>query len=265
MSIVCLISAKGSPGVTATTLGLAVAWPRAAPGRRCLAIDADPNGGDTSAGFLRGSAPVQIGMLALATSRGLPALDAIDAAATSLDDEGLARLIPGVPDAARAGALSLAWERVAECATELESAGIDVLVDAGRHDLTRPAAPWLVQADVVVLVVRPTLPAVAAANRVATSWSAPDSPTRAVPLRVLVVESPSPYRASEVAAAVGVPLLGVLPQAPEHARVYADGHPPGRGFSRSSYLRGLGRVARDLVVQGVPSASASRDVPGALR
>lgn len=265
MTTICLISAKGSPGVTSTILGLAVAWAGATPGRRGLAIDADPSGGDTPAGFLRGSVPAQIGMLALATSRGLPALEAVDAAATSLDDEGSARLIPGVPDAARAAALPLAWERVAESAAELESAGIDVLVDAGRHDLARPAAPWLVQADVVVVVVRPTLPAVAAANRAATSWTAPDSSTGAVPLGLLVVDSPSPYRAAEVAAAVGAPLLGVLPYAPEHSRVYSDGAPPGRGFSRSSYMRGLSRVARELCEKGLRSAGASRDMPGALR
>jgi MinD-like ATPase involved in chromosome partitioning or flagellar assembly len=265
MSVIGLISAKGSPGVTTTSVGLAVAWAGAVPGRRCLAIDADPSGGDTSAGVLRGSVPAQRGMLALATSRGMTAPEAIDAAAVALDDEGSARLIPGVPDAARAAALPLAWDRIVEGADGLDEAGTDVLVDGGRHDLSRTLGPWLAEADLVVLLVRPTLPAVAAANRLATAWCLPDSITRAVALRVLVVESPSPYGAVEVAAAVGVPLLGVLPHEPEHARVFSDGVPPGRGFARSGFVRGLSRVARDLSDQGRSQANAALEVPVVLR
>lgn len=264
MTTIGLISAKGSPGVTTTTVGLAVAWAGAAPGRRCVAIDADPTGGDTSAGLLRGSVPADRGMLALATSRGLPAPEAIEAAGIALDGEGSARLIPGVPDAARAAALPLAWERVVEGADALESAGIDLLVDGGRHDLYRAPGPWLVNADLVVLLVRPTLPAVAAANRLAVAWRLPDSATRAATLGVLVMETSSPYRPAEVAEAVGAPLLGVLPHEPDHARVYSEGAPPGRGFSRSSYVRGLSRVARDLSGQGLRQARAARGVPAVL-
>lgn len=260
MGTIGLISAKGSPGVTTTTIGLAVAWAGAAPGRRCVAIDADPSGGDTSAGLLRGSVPADRGILALATSRGLPAVEAIEAAGIALDEAGSARLIPGVPDAARAAALPLAWERVVESAADLDSEGIDLLVDGGRLDVSRAPGPWLVDAGLVVVVVRPTLPAVAAANRLAVAWRLPDSATRAVPLGVLVMETPSPYRATEVAAAVGVPLLGVLPHEPEHARVYSEGAPPGRGFSRSSYVRGLRLVARDLSDQGLRQARAARGV-----
>lgn len=261
MSTVALISAKGSPGVTTTTVGLALSWSGASRGRRCLVFDADPSGGDTAAGFLRGSTAPHTGMLAVATSRGLSAYEAIEAAAIPIDPDGSARLLPGVPDAARSAALPLAWERVADSAGDLESEAVDLLVDGGRHDPARPPGPWLVDADLVVLVVRPTLPAVAAANRLARAWSESDSPTRAVALGVLVVEAPSPYGAAEVASAVGAPLQGVLPHEPEHARVFSEGRRPGRGFARSAYLRGLHRVAHGLSERGQLSADHARGVP----
>ncbi len=269
MPTICLLSAKGSPGVTCASVGLALAWPVSLPGRRSLLVDADPSGGDTAAGVLRGGVPAGAGMMALATSRLLPAA-AVDAVGVALSEDGAARLVPGVPDGARAAALPLAWDRLVAAGGDLEAAGTDLIVDAGRHDPTRPPGPRLVDADLAVLVVRPTLPAVTAAKRLVTAWSAGDSPTADVQLRLLVVDSPSPYGAGEVAAAVGLPLVGVLPHQPEHARVHAEGAVPGRGFARSAYVRALHHLARDLegallrdtrgagVSSGAASAGAAR-------
>jgi hypothetical protein len=265
MSAFCLLSAKGSPGVTTTTVGLSLVW-AAVTGRRALVLDADPCGGDTAAGILRGSAPPNAGMLALATSRQLPAVEAIEAASVALDGDGCAQLVSGVPDGARAAALPLAWDRVVGSAAALEASRIDVLVDAGRHDPTRPAGPWLGEAGLAILVVRPTLPAVAAAHRLGAAWTAPESPTEGVPLELVVVEAPSPYRAREVASAVGLPLLGVLPHQPEHARVHSEGAAPGRGFARSAYVRALHQLARDLGDRNPePAAEADRLVRGVRR
>ena len=246
MRTASLLSAKGAPGVTTTVVGLALAWAHASPSRSALAVDADPIGGDMAAGILRGGVPVNSGMLALATSRTVPAGEAVDAASVHLSHDGAARLLAGVPDSARAAALSLAWDRLVEAAPDLAADRIDVVVDAGRHDPARSPSRWLTSADLAVLVVRPTLPGVVAARRLATAWTASDSATAAVPLRMLVVESPSPYSAHEVVAAVGLAPVGVLPYQPEHARVHSEGAPPGRGFARSAYWRALQHLAGDL-------------------
>ena len=47
MAVVCLTSASGSPGVTATAVGLAFCWPRPV-----LLVEADPTGGS---GILAGN------------------------------------------------------------------------------------------------------------------------------------------------------------------------------------------------------------------
>ena len=48
MSLVALVSAKGSPGVTTTALALAGTWPE---NRRVLLAELDPAGGDLAPRF----------------------------------------------------------------------------------------------------------------------------------------------------------------------------------------------------------------------
>lgn len=255
MATISLLSAKGSPGVTTVTVGLGLAWPGVFPGRSALCVDADPAGGDTAAGVLRGALPTTSGMLPLATSRGVRPHDAIEAASVHLRADGGTRLLGGVPDAARAAALGLAWDTIAQAREELAEAGTDVLVDAGRVDLSRPLAPWLMDSGLAILLVRPTLPAAAAAHRLASAWTAAGAATSGIPLGVVVVESPSAYRAREVAEAVGLDLLAVIPFDPTSARVHSEGAAPARGFARSGYVRALARLAGDLGrMAGVPSA-----------
>ena len=48
MSLFCLCSAHGAPGVTTTALTLAGVWPK---NRQCLLVEADPSGGVVAARF----------------------------------------------------------------------------------------------------------------------------------------------------------------------------------------------------------------------
>lgn len=259
MATISLLSAKGSPGVTTATVALTMAWAIAHPGRSAVAVDADPIGGDMSAGVLRGAVPTSAGILPLATSRGMDAHSALDSASVHLRVDGSARVLPGVPDEARAAALPLAWDVLAELRANMHHAGADVLVDAGRVDQAGLGAAWLADSDLAVLLVRPSLAAVMAAHRFAAAW-----PLAGVPLHLLVVAADSPYSAAEVSQAVGLPLLGVIAFDPAGARVHSDGANPGRGFERSEYARtvrrtagALGTLAGSLADLHVPVPAAS--------
>jgi hypothetical protein len=241
MAVISLLSAKGSPGVTTSTVGLTMAWRGAHPDRCALALDFDPIGGDTAGGVLRGAVSASAGILPLATARGVDPHDALDSASVYLRADGSARLVPGVPDEARAAALTLAWDVMSAVRTDLHLTGTDVLVDVGRVDRAGLENPWLVEADLAVLIVRPTLPAAIAAHRLSARWSAQHAP-----LHLVVVDSGSPYTATEVAAAVGVPLLGAVPFDPASARVHSEGAPPGRGFERTEYVRCVRHLAGGL-------------------
>jgi MinD-like ATPase involved in chromosome partitioning or flagellar assembly len=254
-----LLSAKGSPGVSTLTVGLALAWRAALPGRSALAVDADPAGGDFAAGVLGGALPAGSRVIPLATTRGAKPVDAVAGAAVHLAPDGSAQLLAGVPDSTRAGALVLAWDILTAARPDLADQGRDLLVDAGRVDLSRSAAPWLVSTDLALLVLRPTLPAVAAAHRFVARWSAPGAETAATPLEILIVSAPSPYREREVAAAVGAPCRAVIPFDPAHARVHSEGVAPMRGFARSGYARALVGLVGGLGAEhGLPADGASQ-------
>jgi hypothetical protein len=255
VATISLLSAKGSPGVTTATVALTMAWSTAHPSRSALAVDADPIGGDTAAGVLRGAVPFSSGILPLATARGLDAYDALDSASVHLRADGSARVLPGVPDEARAAALPLAWDILAQLRGDMHHSGADVLVDAGRVDRAGLHAAWLADSDLAILVVRPSLAAVMAAHRFAAAW-----PLAGVPLHLLVIDADSPYRAAEVGEAVGVPLLGVIAFDAAGARVHSDGANPGRGFERSEYARTVRRTAGDL--GALATARADMLLPG---
>ena len=256
MATISLLSAKGSPGVTTTTVALTMAWSTVHPGRRALAVDADPIGGDTAAGVLRGAVPTSAGVLPLATSRGIDAHDALDSACVLLRADGSARVLPGVPDEARSAAIPLAWDVLADLRADLHHAGTDVLVDAGRVDRAALGATWLADSDLTVLLVRPSLAAVMAAHRFAADW-----PLAGVPLHLVVVDAESPYGPAEVGKAVGAPLLGVLAFDPVSARVHSEGANPARGFERSEYARTVRRVASDVGALAIARADLHLPAP----
>jgi hypothetical protein len=246
MATVTLLSAKGSPGASTLAVGLALAWPTEVPGRSALAIDADPAGGDFAAGILGGVLPAGSGMIPLATARGLSPVNSVASAAVHLSRDGAARLLAGVPDSSRAGALKLAWDVISEARSELSGSGTDLVVDAGRLDLSRPVPPWVAEADIALLPVRPTLPAVTAARRFAAAWSAPGAATSSTQIEIIVIDAPSPYGPAEIARAVELPLGSVVPFEPAHARVHSEGQAPSRGFARSAYWRAISGLAASL-------------------
>lgn len=246
VATVTLMSAKGSPGVSSLTIGLALAWPVSNPGRSVLAVDADPAGGDFAAGILGGALPAGSGMIPLATARGMDPAEAVSSAAVHLREDGSARLIAGVPDSSRAGALVLAWDRLVAARPGLDESRTDLLVDAGRVDLARAPSPWVVEADLSLLVVRPTLPAVTAAHRFVLGWTKLAEGRRTPPLELVIVDAPSPYRPGEVAAAVGVPCRAVVPFDPPRARAHSEGISGGRSFGRSGYARAIVGLAQAL-------------------
>lgn len=261
MATITLLSAKGSPGVSTLTVGLALAWPTVLSDRSALAVDADPAGGDFAAGILGGALPAGAGIIPLATSRGVDAEAAVDGAAVHLREDGSARLIAGVPDSSRAGALVLAWDRLIAARPDLVRSSTDLLVDAGRVDLSRPLGPWVSDADLCLLVVRPTLPAVTAAHRFVVAWQRASAAQRTPDLELVIVDAASPYRSGEVAAALGLACRAVVPFDASRARVHSEGLAADRSHPRSGYARAIAGLA-DQLGRGVVARVDSEDTAG---
>ena len=230
MAIVCLTSASGSPGVTTTAVGMAFSWPRPV-----LLVEADPTGGSgVLAGFLRGTTPYDAGLIELALSP-LSTTDALRDVVRPLSPN--VSLVPGIRSHAQATALRDMWEPLAAAFRELDDNGQDVIVDAGRLGLVGSPTPLLDAADAALLITRATLPAISAARSWAETVRQPASGWRHPGL--LLVGEGQPYRASEVAKVLGMPVVAALPDDPDAAAVYHRGAAPPKHFETGPYIRAL--------------------------
>jgi len=150
--LIALASLKASPGVTTSALALAAMWPGT---QRVLVIEADPAGGDLAARFRLNPAPGLVSLSAVARrdhsvkvafeqAQELPGGLPVIAAPAAAEQAGSAlELLAG-------DGLPL-WANLAQ---DRETVAV---VDCGRLDPGSHAHRILAQADVALLVARPTL------------------------------------------------------------------------------------------------------------
>ena len=271
MAVVALTSAKGAPGVSTAALAMTLLWPRPA-----LLLEADPAGGSSVlAGYLRGTVDHSRGLLGLAMAHRHDELEqALWSQIVRLaGDPGTASpadrwLLPGVSDAAQAPSTASLWGPLGSLLASLERAGIDVLIDAGRLGAAYAPIPLLSQADLVLLVLGTSLPAVAAvrARLSVLREQLAITPPTAVPvsgLGLLLVGEGRPYTAREITGSLGLPVVASLSWDPASAEVLAAGAAPGRRFESSPLvrsIRGAISASQELIVSRrdrlVPPGSA---------
>jgi hypothetical protein len=234
--LIVLVSAKGSPGVTTAALALAASWPRTV-----AVVDADPSGGDFTAGIGRGTWPPGSTLLELAAAaRTTPVADAFRRLVVRAGDHAPLALA-GIGSAAQAA--TLPWAELADGFRAIEDG--DVLCDGGRYVHVEGNGELLHGADRVVLVTLSNLRAVRATARLVDLLQQDVLAGRDAPA-LLVVDPGRPYAAANIAAACGLPLLGTLPDDPDTAAVWSEGDPPVRGMAKTPLTRAARRVAATL-------------------
>ena len=244
MSVMALASVKGSPGVTTAALALAAWWPRPV-----VVLEADPAGGDLA---VRLGLPEDPGLVGLAAALrrhsqadllehyaqesplGIPVVPAPAGAHQSAASVSLLAALPGAP---------LRFE-------------VDVLLDVGRLDHSSPARPLATQADALVWVCRPQLGDLA-------HLSATLEHGRGHPSATVVLSGAGPYPAEEVAATLGVTVLGHLPADPVGAEALWEAGT--RTWARSAMGRTSRDLAHDLDASMAPLCEFPDDVDGAMR
>lgn len=228
--MIALCSASGAPGVSTTCLGLAMAWPRPV-----VLVEADPRGSQALlTGWFQGSRPYDTGLVELALSS-LATSDALREVVRPIEGTDVS-FIAGLRAHTQTAVLRGVWEPLAEALAELETTGTDVLVDAGALGYPGSPAPLLASADLTLVVVRSTLPALGGARSWTHHivqhdlWRQPG---------LLVIGEGRPYSAREVADALGVPVVAKVAWDPEGADVYHQGATRPRRFEASAYVRSL--------------------------
>jgi Flp pilus assembly CpaE family ATPase len=244
--LIALASAKHAPGATTTALGLASAWPN-----RLLLAECDPAGADIPSWLQLPAAGGLVDALLELRRSTNKSPNVLWQQALSLDSDGRLRLLSGVDDPMQAAAVESMWPLLGQQLTALSNdpqEPADVIMDCGR--LTERGSPWplLEAADIVGVVLQPTVAGV----RLTSRWLPQlrdrlgDETRFGRRLRLIVIGD-SPYPAAEVADALNTPLLAALPADAAAAQQLAAGG--GRSLQRSRLWRALIQAADDLVTQ----------------
>ena len=253
MALFALISAGGSPGVTTSALALTLGWPS-----RVILAECDPSGGDVLAGLFAGHLHADRGLLSLAFDAGRGPDDVTRALwpqLTELDEARERMLLAGLSDPRQVGSLIPVWPALAAMFATLP---IDVIADCGRLDAADGPLPVLAQADVVALVLRPTLRQAARARpRVEMLSQLLGGLDRVV----LLLAGDGPYAAKDVSRALGVPVLAALPADDQTAQVLSDGIGRRRRLDSRPLIRSAVLAGKQLRELAGPSASGSRGRP----
>ncbi len=230
MSLLCVCSAHGSPGVTTTAVALAGVWPE---GRRLLLVEADPSGGVLAARFGLSDSPGLLSLAAVAR-RGLDG-EVVWRHAQQLPGGIAVLAVPPSAEQAQAALRDLADPLAQWCATQEE---VDVVADCGRLTPNPANLGVLRGADRVWMVVRPSVDQLRPAA------------ARVEALQMLGVEASlllvgdAPYSPSEVGSALGVTVAGVLARDPQAAAALGGG--AGGDVRRSLLVRAAASLADGL-------------------
>jgi hypothetical protein len=228
MALIVLCSAKGSPGVTVTALAFTLTW-----NRRVILAECDPAGGDIGAGYLRevrldghglGRLTASLARRRLAEDLWTQLVDLAPAERTAMTR----LMLPGLSDPAQAvpwaerrtpGQPS-GWEQLATLlrSTEGGNTGYDVIVDYGRLSTANAPTPLLAVADAVLLVLRPTLPAVRAAAVAVAGLAVPGG----APVGLVTVGEGT-YGSKELALELRTPVVAAMLDDPRTANVLSNG------------------------------------------
>jgi MinD-like ATPase involved in chromosome partitioning or flagellar assembly len=220
--LVALLSAKGSPGVTTAALCLA-----AQAGPAALVVEVDPAGGDLECWATpRRGLHQEAGLVGLATGVGPRVSDA--------ELRGYAvEVVPGVAAITAPTSWSAMSAVLARCGDRLGSVlalgGGLVFADLGRWLPSAPLGGLLWAADAVLVVCRPTLESIEHARGLV----APGGPVDGAPGAVGVVVVGGPYGPAEIADALRVPVVGLLPWDPSAVVALVE-HGTGRAWQRAA-------------------------------
>ncbi|MGL5826333.1 MAG: hypothetical protein ACRCYU_16200 [Nocardioides sp.] len=273
MALIVVASASGSPGVTTAALGLTLNWPR-----HVLLVDADPTGASAVfAGFFRGARERGGGLINLAVAQRDDSLDAALVRETLILDpsapaESSAWFLPGILGHEQAPSLVGLWEPLTARLQAMERSGQDVIVDAGRLGLAGWPQPLVAAADVMLLVTRNSLPALAGARSWAQSLRAQFDEVGGLgrlgllmvdesgrwPARRSVVPRVRPYTARQMAKALRIPVVDSIGWHPEVAEVYSHGAREPRKFDAAA-TRIYGAAAAS--VEGLLAANRAALAP----
>jgi MinD-like ATPase involved in chromosome partitioning or flagellar assembly len=150
MALISIMSAKGAPGATTTSMLLANLWP--APS---ILVDADPLGGDVALKLPGEHGPLDLdqGLMSMLPSarRGLEPQTVVAHAQTALGGQ---QVLAGLPGPEQAVAAAPLWPALAQAFARVP--GIDVFADIGQVSSRSTHLAMVESSSALLCVYRPT-------------------------------------------------------------------------------------------------------------
>ncbi|GAA1919012.1 hypothetical protein [Streptantibioticus ferralitis] len=199
-ALVVIGSAKGSPGATTLTLGLAACWPTSARRPRPLVVEADPSGGDVAARFELSDSP---GLMELAAAARRAVSARVLGECVQLLPGGVHVVVGPTGAQQAAAAVGLFAGNGAGLLRAGMGSGGSVLVDVGR--LQAETSGLVAAADRLLLVTRGEVDALAHAAAQVAQLSLPRGRVE------LALVGPSPYPLAEIRKSLGVQRVHQVP------------------------------------------------------
>jgi hypothetical protein len=227
--LICVAGGKGAAGASTVAIALALA---SGPERSVTLVDADPDGGALAARFGVASTPGLVSLSAAARHGFRPDLIGPH---TQHIRSGV-ELIAGPPSAEQlSSALGGLGRPFAQAL-----AAIDAIADVGRWQLRSPATDLVREAVATVLVIRPSLEGVAHAR-----CQVVDLQRICRRVEVAIVGD-QPYGANEVADALAVDQVTMVPCDRRGAALLGTEPVSGRWGNRSPLMRAMRALALDF-------------------
>jgi hypothetical protein len=236
MTLVAVCTAGGSAASTTTAVALAAMLPAGYP---TLLAECDPTGGDVAAWAQLPTTPGW----SSAVSGGDRSWEAIAEHAQQLPSGLRVMAAP-----ARAAQAHTAVSEAARGFAGLLVAASDVVTvaDCGRVEFEAPL--WAAPAQLTLLLVRQSVvSAPATVPRVDRAIEALGVLRSACRQVGVVLIGGAPYRSSEIAAALGTELFGVLPEDASGAALVAGGWTVGKRASRSPLARAAAELGSRVI------------------
>lgn len=248
MSVIALASAKSGTGVSTAALALALGWPQQ---RHGILAELDPLGGDIAAGYAQAAYDPARGLVELVSSPAARAGDIgynLPQQTQPLAGSAMGWL-RGLDTPMQAPAVP--WAALADMLRQLP--GTDVLADCGALlPIGAQAAagvdlsPIWLGADVVALVMRPTLPAVRLGSvlipqllmMMRSSGHGPEA-------LGLLLTSRGAYSAREIQQQLKVPVIGELPH--DSTELLSSGRSTRTAPYRLPLVKSAARIAQGLI------------------
>ena len=242
MTVIALASARGAPGVSTTAAAVAAVWPAR---RRVVLVEADAAGGVLAARY---GLSAERGLVSLGTALRRGA----DAAAiwehTQVLPGGVQAVLAAPAGEQVRATLQLCGARLPEV---LGGTDADVVIDVGRLGVSPATAQLAGAADALVILARPRVEELAAVAACAAQLRSGRAEVWLAPV------GDRPYPPAEVAAAVGLPVAGVVADDRRGAEALATGA-AARAVRRSRLIRSARELVGWLTSPAPTSASLSQ-------